>query len=69
MSLDLLGVGPIGFGQPLALLALLLLLPLAGAWWAAARRTRAADEAYGGPEALRRGRSTRRSAVRTAALM
>lgn len=64
-----MSLGPLGFGQPLALLALLLLLPLASAWWAATRHTRAADEAYGGAEALRRGRSTRRTSVRTALLL
>ena len=54
----------IGFGTPLALLALMGALPLLGAWWTEARAVRRADAAYGGGEALRVGRSRSRAQVR-----
>lgn len=59
---------PVGLGQPLALLALFALLPLGAAWLIAARARRAANAAYGGPSALRRGYSPRRTLLRGALL-
>lgn len=52
------------FGAPLALLALLALLPLAAAWWYARYRGARSDAAYGGPATLRRGASGQRTAIR-----
>lgn len=53
------------FGAPLALLALLTLLPIAGAWWYARRVASRAEAVYGGPDALRRGRSRSRIRLRS----
>lgn len=52
------------FGQPLALLALLALLPLAAVWWYARYRGARNATAYGGPPALRRGMSRGRGTLR-----
>ncbi|MGE0228396.1 MAG: VWA domain-containing protein [Dehalococcoidia bacterium] len=54
------------FATPLALLALLALLPVAGAWWYARDRSARAAAAYGGPPSLRRGTSRSRTTVRGA---
>ncbi|MEZ4553515.1 MAG: VWA domain-containing protein [Dehalococcoidia bacterium] len=51
---------------PLALLAILALFPVAGAWWYARIRSARAAVAYGGPPALRRGASRSRTVVRAA---
>ncbi len=59
----------ISFASPVALLALLALLPVAGAAAYATARGRAADSALGGNEALRRGRSMSRRHLRTALLL
>jgi Ca-activated chloride channel family protein len=55
---------PVTLAQPLALLALFALVPLAVALLLAARARRAADAAYGGSPALRRGYSAPRVRVR-----
>lgn len=57
------------FGQPLALLALLALVPVIAAWTYTAWRGRRASAAYGGPPALRRGLSRSRGAIRAALLL
>lgn len=59
----------LGFGTPLALIALLGALPLLGAWWFEARAVRRADLAYGGGEALRVGRSRGRVRLRRALVL
>ena len=56
------------FGQPVALLALFALVPIAAAWAYAAWRRRGADRAVAGPDALRRGRSRSRDLTRAALL-
>lgn len=57
------------FGQPLALLALLALIPILSAWAYAERRRNMAEAAYGGPSALRRGLSPRRRTLRAALVL
>ncbi len=74
MNLQQLGLGSMGLesfalGQPLTLLAMLALLPAAGAWWYATRRTRRSDTAYGGAATLHRGRSARRTRIRGVLLL
>jgi len=56
-----LGLDAVGFGAPWALLGLLAVLPLLGAWWVQMRAARRADAAYGGDETLRLGRSRGRA--------
>ena len=57
------------FGQPLALLALLALIPVLNVWAYTGWRRRRADAAYGGPAALRRGLSRPRTVARAALLL
>ena len=59
----------IAFAEPVALLALLTLVPVLAAVAHSAARHRAADAAFGGDPALRRGRSPRRSFLRTSMLV
>lgn len=59
----------ISFASPVALIALIALLPVAGAATYATARGRAADSVLGGNEALRRGRSMSRRHLRTALLL
>ncbi len=59
----------IAFAEPVALLALLALVPALAAAAHGAARTRAADAAFGGSPALRRGRSSRRNFLRTSMLV
>ncbi|MBX7111258.1 MAG: VWA domain-containing protein [Dehalococcoidia bacterium] len=55
-------------GQPLALLALLALLPLVTAWWYTRRRSLASAAVYGGSASLRRGLSPQRAQLRAGLL-
>jgi Ca-activated chloride channel family protein len=55
VSLDRINVAGFELAQPVGLLALLVLVPIILAWRYAARRRRAADEAYGGAPQLRSG--------------
>lgn len=59
----------IAFAEPVALLALLALVPVLAAVAHGAARHRAADAAFGGDPALRRGRSPRRNFLRTSMLV
>ena len=59
----------IAFAEPVALLALLALVPVLAAVAHGAARRRAADAAFGGDPALRRGRSPRRNFLRTSMLV
>ena len=59
----------IAFAEPVALLALLALVPVLAAVAHSAARQRAADAAFGGDSALRRGRSPRRNFLRTSMLL
>jgi Ca-activated chloride channel family protein len=58
----------VSFGNPLALLALLALVPIAAVWAYSAWRRHRTDASYGGPDALRRGRSRGRAFIRGALL-
>ncbi len=54
-------MNPVTFGEPRALLALLVLIPIAAAWAYTAMQRRRADSAYGGAQTLRVGWNQRRA--------